>query len=102
MKFKPMDEASILEILSQHEDVLTPMVEADQRVYNEQACPTCGSSMIIEPHIDRLLNSSRPVPKHLCRCPVCTHLIDPFSGISLELGNKGLVEPVVPLIHVDD
>lgn len=100
--FKPMDEATILEILKGHEDVLTPMVKSDQAVYDAQICPTCGSAMMPEPDIDRLLTGGRPIPKHLSRCPVCTCLIDPFSGLVLEIGNKGNVEPVVPLIHVDD
>lgn len=102
MLFKPMDEATLLDILKDYDDVLTPMVEADQQVYQEQSCPTCGSGMIVEPDVNRMLNSSRPIPKHLCRCPVCEHLIDPFSGLTLEMGNKGMVEPVVPLIHRDD
>jgi len=102
MLFKPMNEAKILEILKEHEDTLTPRVEADQAIYEAQICPTCGSGMVVEPEINRLLAAGRAIPRHLSRCPVCRCLIDPFSGITLELGNKGNVEPVVPLIHRDD
>jgi hypothetical protein len=101
MLFKPMDEAAILKVLEGHEDVLTPMIRADQQVYESQSCPTCGSAMVVEPDIKRLLDNDTFIPKHFCRCPVCKHLLDPFSGITIEIGNKGLVEPAVPLIHKD-
>ena len=97
-----MDEAAILDILRDHEDILTPMVERNQAVYESTNCPTCGSAMIIEPYIRRMLANSNTLPKHLSRCPVCDCLVDPFSGIILEHGHKEKLEPVVPLIHIDD
>lgn len=100
MSFKPMDETTILKILEGHEDILTPRVKADQQVYESQSCPTCASAMVTEPNIKATL-AGNTRPKHLCRCPVCGHLVDPFSGITLEVGNKGLLEPAVPLIHND-
>jgi hypothetical protein len=102
MIFKEMDESKVLEILEGYEDVLTGLVQADQRLYESQSCPQCGSSMVVESDIRRLLSSNRAVPKHLCRCPVCECLIDPFSGLQLEMGNPGNVEPAVPLLHKED
>ena len=102
MLYKPMDEATILDILKKQEDILTPMVEKHQAIYEAQSCPTCGSGRIVEPCVQRMLANRNTMPRHLSRCPVCDCLIDPFSGIVLENGNKGKLEPVVPLIHVDD
>lgn len=102
MLFKETDEAKLLEIVSEYEDVLTPMVEADQAIYDSQVCPRCGGSMYVKPDIRRLLANTRPIPKHLVKCSACDAVVDPFSGLLVEMGNLGLLEPAVPLIHVDD
>jgi hypothetical protein len=102
MLFKEMDEAKLLEIVNEYEDVLTPMVEADQAIYDSQICPRCGGSMYVKPEINRLLANNRPIPKHLVKCAACDCVVDPFSGIMVELGNLGNLEPAVPLIHRDD
>jgi len=101
MLFKEMAEAKLLEIISKYDDVLTPLVEADRQIYDSQVCPRCGASMFVQPDINRLLANSRPIPKHLTKCSVCACVTDPFSGIIVEMGNLGLLEPAVPLIHAD-
>lgn len=102
MLFKEMDETTLLEIVNEYDDVLTPMVEADQAIYDACVCPRCGGAMHVKPDINRLLANNRPIPKHLVRCSACECVIDPFSGLMVEMGNLGLLEPAVPLIHVDD
>jgi len=102
MLFKEADEAKLLKIVDEYEDVLTPLVEADQAIYDACVCPRCGSSMYVHPDINRLLANNRPIPKHLVKCSACDCVVDPFSGIMVEMGNLGLLEPAVPLIHRND
>lgn len=101
MLFKEMDEATLLEIVNQYEDVLTPLVESDRQLYEAQICPRCGSDTRVQPDINRLLANNRPIPKHLVRCSTCECVVDPFSGVIVELGNLGNLEPAVPLLHKD-
>lgn len=102
MLFKEMDQDEILKIVEKYDDILTPLVEADQQIYDCQVCPRCGSSMYVKADIHRLLANNRPIPKHLVKCAACDCVVDPFSGIMVEMGNLGLLEPAVPLIHIND
>ena len=102
MLFKEMDQAELLKIVNEYEDVLTPLVEADRKIYESQVCPRCGANMIVKPDIRLLLANNRPIPRHLVKCSVCECVVDPFSGLIVELGNLGNLEPAVPLIHRDD
>ena len=107
--FKEMDPELIKAILEEEEDVLTPLVEADQKLYDDTACPQCYGKTIPENDLRHLrVNkdgsevvsvSDRPIPKKLCRCVDCGALVDPFSGIQLEMGNIGKIRPRIPIIQ---
>jgi hypothetical protein len=107
--FKEMDQDTLITLLDQEQDILTPMIEADNELYNDTACTRCGGSTYPENDLSHLRvsedgtelfsASSRPIPKKLCRCADCKSLIDPFSGIIVELGNLALIEPRIPIIR---
>lgn len=109
MFFKEMDPELIKSILAEETDILTPLLEADQKIYNEASCPQCGGTTVKERDLDNDLEvledgsvvskSTRPIPKYLCRCVDCRCLFDPFSGLLLEMGNLARIEPRIPIIR---
>lgn len=40
--------------------------------------------------------------RSLLRCTVCRALFDPFSGLYLEMGNRALAQPDIPIIKPSD
>lgn len=115
MRFKEMDQAEVLALLEGEQDILTPLVEADEKVYKGAICPRCGGDCATDLNVSTLFDvdpatgdiipgprmTERPIPRKLCRCMRCRCLFDPFSGVILELGNLGEVEPDIPIIHGD-
>lgn len=107
--FKEMDQEELKAIVAEHKDILTPLVEADQAIYNDASCPRCGGKTFPENDLRHLRVSedgsevfvagNRPIPKKLCRCTDCGSLMDPFSGILVEMGNLGRIEPRIPIIY---
>lgn len=100
---KEMNQELIKAIVSKEVDLLTPLIEADQEIYNDAACPRCGGGITKERDLNRdmklledgsiVSTSTRPIPRYLCRCLECRCLFDPFSGLLLEMGNLGEVRP---------
>lgn len=102
MHFKELDQKTILDILSEEEDVLTPRSKADAAFYDDIDCVRCGGDTTIEAHTQAMLASGTTRNKYMCRCTVCGCLFDPYFGIIVEMGNLGRLERPVPLIHNDD
>ncbi len=106
--FQEMDQKLLKAIVDQEVDLLTPLVEADQQIYNDASCPRCGGVTIKERNLENDIEvledgsvtsrSSRPIPKFLCRCADCSCLFDPFSGLLLEMGNLAQVRPRIPIL----
>jgi hypothetical protein len=44
MTFKAMDPDLARELIAQHQDVLTPAMEAEASVYERARCPVCGEA----------------------------------------------------------
>jgi len=107
--FKEMDQEQLKAIIEQEEDLLTPLVEADQKIYDDTSCPQCGGKTFPEDDLRHLRVSedgsevysvnNRPIPRKLCRCADCGALVDPFSGLQLEMGNVGKIRPRIPIIQ---
>lgn len=101
--FKEMNQEVLKAIVEQEVDLLTPLVEADQKVYDSAACPRCGGATIKERDLKRDIEvlddgtafstSSRPIPRYLSRCVDCGCLFDAFSGLLLEMGNLARIRP---------
>lgn len=110
-----MDQDELLEILKDEVDILTPMVEADEEIYRDARCPRCGGECTTDINVSTLFDvdpktmdiipgprmANRIIPRKLSRCMGCTCLFDPFTGLVLEMGNLGRLEPDIPLIHND-
>ena len=101
--FKPMKESELLAALAGHDDCLSGEFTKLEAVYRQCSCPQCGGSC--QKVYDSRHAFSDPdtmVPRALLRCTQCKALFDPFTGIRVEMGNKGLVRPSLPLISVKD
>lgn len=107
--YKEIDQETLKAIVAEHEDILTPLVEADRAIYNDASCLRCGGKTFPENDLRHLkvsedgsevyVANSRPIPRKLCRCTDCGSLMDPFSGLLVEMGNLGKVEPRIPIIY---
>lgn len=98
--FKQSSQDDILKLLDGHEDVLTPRTKQELEFVSSQICPRCGGNVVPEHYLPRMLNGGPPRP--LARCGECHCLFDPYSGLLLEMGNLGRLEPAVPIIHPSD
>ncbi len=94
--FKPLPPGVAEKMLEGHEDTLTPMVQVELDFVNKQLCPRCGSNVIPEHDIRRLIKG---VNRPLARCGECKCLFDPYSGLLLEMGNLANLEPAIPIIN---
>lgn len=98
--FKEMDQNKILEILEGHEDTLADRVREELEFVTRNPCPRCGGNSLPELDVMRSLrNGTRNI--YHCRCVECGCLYSPYSGLIIEMGNLGQLEPAVPLIHGD-
>ncbi|MHA2333080.1 MAG: hypothetical protein ACXAEU_13755, partial [Candidatus Hodarchaeales archaeon] len=104
MRFKEMKRKDVLKILESQTDILTPLAEADNKIYKDALCPRCGSESYPLIRTEDLIEvdkktgeiigvghrlANRPIPRKLCKCLRCKCLYDPFSGLILEMGNLG-------------
>lgn len=98
--FKELDPKIAQQMLEGYEDTLTETVQREIDFVNQQRCPRCWGNVIPENDINRMLKGGPPRP--LARCGECACLFDPYSGILLEMGNLGRLEPAIPIINPSD
>lgn len=95
--FKELPPGAAHKLLEGYEDTLTEQVQREYDFVNKQLCPRCGSNIIPEQDVRRMIKGGPPRP--LARCGECRCLFDPYSGILVELGNLGNLEPAIPIIR---
>lgn len=95
--FKELDPEIAAKMIKGYEDTLSPMVQRELDFVHGQLCPRCGGNVIPEYDVRRQLKGGPPRP--LARCGECRCLFDPYSGILLEMGNLGNLEPAIPIIR---
>lgn len=101
MRFKEMKASERKRLIKDQEDLLTPMVQAENKVYEDSRCPRCDGIPTKELDIQRAIRSPRIIPRYLCRCLECGCLYDPHAGnLLIELGNRGRLEPEIPF-HIN-
>jgi hypothetical protein len=101
MLFKEMKEEERRELTEGQEDILTPMVEADKRIYEGASCPQCGGAPVRAFDLNRALKSNRPIPRYNCKCTACSCLFEPITGIIIETGVTQAVDPatLTPIVN---
>lgn len=95
--FKELDPDTALKMIEGFEDELTPQFQREIDFVSQQMCPRCGSNVTPEHLVQRMLKGGPPRP--LARCGECKCLFDPYSGLLLEMGNLGNLEPAIPIIN---
>lgn len=93
MSFKTMDPDLARELISQHQDVLTPAMQAESELYGRLRCPVCGESgcakRIEPPRLVETPSGVRVVtafgegvlPKTHALCRHCETEFDPATGV---------------------
>jgi hypothetical protein len=94
MHWKPMDPEVIQQMIKEHEDILTPLVKAEEEVYKNTKCPVCfqgGCSKKVRPPkvvmtadgptVARSPFGDGPLPEGNAFCIHCSTEFDPKSGI---------------------
>jgi hypothetical protein len=102
--FKEMKAKDRAKLLEDTEDVLGPMIERDEQIYEGVTCPRCGGLAQKDFDLFKTITSNRVIPRYNSKCLECRCVFEPITGIIVELGNKGLLEPetLTPLIYPDD
>lgn len=95
--FKELDPKIAQRMIEGHEDVLSEQVQRELDFVNQQSCPRCCGNVIPEHDVRRMIKGGPPRP--LARCGECECLFDPYSGLLLEMGNLGKLEPAIPIIR---
>lgn len=94
--FKELPPGVAQKMIEGHEDVLSNQVREEFEFVGKQTCPRCGGGVTPEQDTNRMIKG---VIRPLGRCGECRCLFDPYSGIMIELGNLGYLEPAIPIIR---
>lgn len=95
--FKELPPGVAEKMLEGYEDTLTDKVKEEFDFVSKQMCPRCGGGVTPEQDMKRMIRGG--VPRPLARCGECLCLFDPYSGLLLEMGNLGRLEPAIPIIR---
>jgi hypothetical protein len=88
--FKEMAPEEIQAILEEtdesgnrrYPDVLTPLVEKEDRHFKSSSCPNCGAGSCIPTLSTRKpFSSDYPLPNKILRCPACSTEFDPYTRL---------------------
>jgi hypothetical protein len=88
--FKELDQEEIWKILNAtdekgnklHQDVLSPLLETEDRHFKNSPCPKCGDysgSPTIDPM--RPFTPDYPLPNKILRCTICETEWDPYTRL---------------------
>ena len=89
--FQEMNSEDIFKAIEGHEDVLTKAVKDRDTFYGNFQCPRCDSDLHKEFDSTRVFDGKNLVAKAFLRCAICKYLIDPHSGLVLEMGDPSKV-----------
>jgi ribosomal protein S27AE len=86
--FKEMTQEEISSILDAvdesgnklYQDVLTPLIEKEDRHFKNSSCPNCGAGSCIPTVSTRKpFSSDYPLPNKILRCVACSTEFDPYT-----------------------
>ena len=99
-----MDPQIILKLLEGREDVITPLAEKHEQIYQNAICPTCAGDRFEKiGDARRLFRPGKPFAHYQLECCGCGCQFDPHSGIVIKSGNLAeAIEPAIPIIQGED
>lgn len=99
MSFVELDPAIAWKAIEGYSNELAPEQKALDAFYRQFKCPRCGSECRREMLAKHMFSDPGTlVPRSVLRCTRCECLFDPHSGLRLEQGNLGKVQPDIPII----
>ncbi len=104
MHFKEMKAEDRAKLIEEHDDVLTPLIQEDQKIYEDASCPRCGGMAAKDVDLFRAVTTKRVIPRYNCKCLECGCLFEPITGLIIEMGNLGRLHPetLVPIVGSGD
>jgi hypothetical protein len=92
MPFKELDPELCWKAIEGYTNELSPQQKGLDAFYRQFVCPRCQGKMRKEVSVKHAFSDPNTlVPRSLLRCEDCHHLMDPHTGLDLELGNPARI-----------
>lgn len=104
MKLVELDPEQVLEAIKGYSNELDPETKTLDTFYRQFTCQCCGNSMLQREYHGgpsgghAFADKNYLTARALLRCPICTWLFDPHSGLVVERGDRDKASPV-PIIN---
>lgn len=85
MRFKTLDEATLLKYLKDEPDMITPAFNAHQEYFKSLSCHRCGSPVVAVINSRMPFRASDLLPNYLARCKDCECEFEPYTKIEVTL-----------------
>jgi len=103
MSFVELDPTLAWKAIEGYQNELAPEQKALEAFYRQFKCQRCDGDCRREMTTSHAFSDPGTlVPRSLLRCLRCSCLFDPHTGIRLEMGNLGKIEPEIPIIRPSD
>jgi len=90
--FKEMDPEDVLRALEGHTDILSEESARYEKLYRSKKCHRGCGDLTKEFHPSHVFSDGNAaIGRALMRCSVCKYLMDPFTDITLEIGDPSKV-----------
>lgn len=99
MSYVPLHPEFLQNCIENYEDTITEQHQKDIERCTESSCPRCGGKCIAKANVDQMLRQGSTRYAYLAECIECGCLHNPDSGIIVELGNLGRLEPAIPIVR---
>jgi hypothetical protein len=87
MKFREMDPEIVWDLIKNQKDVLTSLVEKEDKHFKNSSCPNCASGNFEAfTNVKRPFSPGSPLPNKLLRCVYCKTEFDPFTRLITKAG----------------
>lgn len=87
MRFRPLPPGLAKEMIRGHEDILTPLVKAQEARTSGGKCPRCGSVLQSRLHPVQVFGANDLIPRKVSFCVDCGFTRDPETGIVIDVGS---------------
>lgn len=99
MPFVELDPELAWKAIEGYQNELAPEQRALDAFYRQYKCQRCGGTCRKETVVRHAFADAETlVPRSVLRCLSCDCLFDPHSGVRLEMGNLGKIQPPIPII----
>jgi hypothetical protein len=85
--FQELDPEIAWKLIEGYEDALAPEAKAQEAFYRQFQCPRCKQPLQKEFDGRHAFSSDSLVARALLRCGTCDYLIEPDTGLVVDVGN---------------